>query len=95
MFLPSINDCVKNWQSYIWSILKRGNEFELYYDPRRGPLHIDIDYTGLHAGLSDDGLHLSGDVVKAVLGRGGNLYDTLYFIHFKFTEANPDLLQIW
>ena len=59
------------------------HEFELYHDPGRGSLHIDIDQAGLHAAFSDNGLHLTGDVIEAVVGMGGYL-DGLLHIHYRF-----------
>jgi len=41
-------------------------------------LGIDIDQAGLDAGFSDDGLHLAGDVVEAVVGGGGYLHGALH-----------------
>ena len=34
-------------------------------------LYIDIHQAGLHTGFSHDGLHLSGNVIQAVVGGGG------------------------
>jgi hypothetical protein len=36
---------------------------------------------GLHAGFSYDGLHLTGDVVEAVLGGGGYVDGLLHMLH--------------
>ena len=57
----------------------RVHEFELDHDPRRGPLDIDIDHTGLYAGFGHDGLHLGGDVIEAVVGGGGYADRLLHF----------------
>ena len=39
---------------------------------------VYIDHAGLHTGFSHDGLHLPGDIVKAVLGGGADLYNLLH-----------------
>ena len=54
-----------------------------YHDPGGGSLDIDIDHAGLHAGFSNDGLHLPGDVVKAVAGWGGYV-DGLLHCHYRY-----------
>lgn len=58
---------------------------EKNHDPCGGPLHIDIHQAGLNTGFSYDGFHLTGDVVEAVMGRGGYL-DAL--LHALFLSQN-------
>jgi len=57
-------------------------EIEFYHDPGRCPLHVYIDQAGLHAGLCNDRLHLTGDVLEAVVGRGGYLDGLLHELNF-------------
>ena len=53
-----------------------------YHNPGRGPLHVNIDQSGLHTGLSHDGLHLTSEVVETVAGWGGygdGMLNKIYF----------------
>jgi hypothetical protein len=59
-------------------ILNRLIPVLLDHNSCRGSLGVDIDQAGLNAGFSDDGLHLAGDVVEAVVGGCGYLDGSLH-----------------
>ena len=67
----------------------RVNEFELYHNRSRGPLGVYIDHASLHAGFSNDGFHLAGNVVEAVMGGGGYVDGLLHLISNYFKMFNP------
>ncbi len=58
--------------------LKRVHLNEMHHDPCSGTLEIDINHAGLYAALSDNSLHLTGDIVESVLGGGGYLDGLLH-----------------
>ena len=45
-------------------------------------LNVDIYESGLHPAFRDDGLHLPGDVIEAVVGWGGYLDCSLHTLQF-------------
>ena len=53
---------------------------EKYHYPGRGTLDVDIYESGLHPRFSDDGLHLAGDIVEAIVGGCANLNCFLHLL---------------
>ena len=67
------------------SPLKRVNLNEKNHDCGSSALGIYIHKAGLNARFRYDGLHLAGDVVEAVVGRGGYL-DGLLHDHLEILQ---------
>ena len=57
-------------------------QIELYHNPCRGTLDVYMDQAGQNTGFSDGGLHLTRDVVEAVVGGSGYGDGLLHKIYF-------------
>lgn len=72
--------------------LKRVYEFELDHNSCGCTLGIHIDHPGLYATFCDDGFHLPGNVVEAIVGGGADLDGSLHFLGSAFMIKVSNLL---
>lgn len=54
---------------------------EFYHDSSYGTQGIWIDPAGLYPAFGIDGLHLTGDIIETVVGRGGYGNGLLHYLH--------------
>ena len=64
----------------------------LYHNPGCCSLGIDIDQAGLDFAPGDDGLHLAGDVIEAVVGGGGYGDGLLHFWNCHYLKISQVLI---